>query len=527
MGTKSFLGLWVGLFSLIALIFFGLTIVDEDTYRTVLKTSGLFAVVLGIVGISIAGYLAGRDYGSYTGWERYTHGAGMFYNREPFRKDRPTYSVEGPTRRVNWEESFIGRTGMMRKLLMPTDGSEPTWTPPMGVEALPEPLKSYYQDNPESYDWTFKNFEAVLQQIGDWEKYKTRYALADAWSASMASTFENPMGEPKHGTLFPPDPEGPPEEWDFRDIRRQEPLKFKSPQHASDLIKKIAHTFGATLVGITKLNPDWCYQGYLRGVGPGPYEVPAHWEYAIVVVTPHEWDSMYANPTYGSSYDAYSRERIIGGRLEAFIHELGYPARAHVPPSDYDLMMPPIAVDAGLGEQSRKGLLITPELGSNARLACVTTNIPMEVDQPVEMGIQEFCKKCKICAERCPSAAISRAEEPGIELGYRRWRIKDNLCFNTWARVAQSHPRGCRICLAVCPYTRKNNWLHAVSRYLDPRDPTGIVSSTLLWMQKKFFAYPKARDYLPPPRGKNATYHEPPDWLQTEKWFDMDNVSKK
>ena len=21
--------------------------------------------------------------------------------------------------------------------------------------------------------------------------------------------------------------------------------------------------------------------------------------------------------------------------------------------------------------------------------------------------------------------------------------------------------------------------------------------------------------------GKNATYHEPPDWLQTEKWFDI------
>jgi reductive dehalogenase len=232
---------------------------------------------------------------------------------------------------------------------------------------------------------------------------------------------------------------------------------------------------------------------------------------------------MYANPTYGSSYDAYSRQRIIGARLETFLHELGYPARAHVPPNAYDLVTPPIAIDAGLGEQGRKGLLITPELGSNARLACVTTNLPMEVDKPIDIGVQDFCRKCKICAERCPSGAISHKDEPGVEFGYRRWRIKDDLCFRTWASVAQSHPRGCRICLAVCPYTRKNNWIHAASRYVDPRDPTGIVSSSLLWMQKAFFQYPKARDFLPPPEGRNATYHAPPDWLQSEKWFDVES----
>jgi hypothetical protein len=76
--------------------------------------------------------------------------------------------------------------------------------------------------------------------------------------------------------------------------------------------------------------------------------------------------------------------------------------------------------------------------------------------------------------------------------------------------------------LAVCPYSRKNNWLHTLSKEIDPRDPTGMVSSMLLWMQKAFFKYPHARDFMPPPEGKNATYHTPPDWLVTEKWFDVE-----
>jgi hypothetical protein len=43
-------------------------------------------------------------------------------------------------------------------------------------------------------------------------------------------------------------------------------------------------------------------------------------------------------------------------------------------------------------------------------------------------------------------------------------------------------------------------------------------------MQKVFFKYPEARDFLPPPKGKNATYHQPPDWLITEEWFDVDKT---
>jgi reductive dehalogenase len=476
------------------------------------------------MGIAVAGYLTGKSYDSYTGWERYTHGKGMFYNREPFRKDHPTYEVNENAQRLNWEDSLFNRLVTLKMLVHPADGGEPKWVPPMGVDKLPEPLRSYFKDHEQAYQLSLKAFELIGQQKANWDKFKIQFALADAWSNAVASSFEDHEGEFLFDRLYPPEPQGPPEVWDFRGIRRSEPLRFKSPAHASALIKKITHSFGATLVGVTKLNPDWCYQGFLRGVGFGKYDVPAHWEYAIVFATPHEWDQMYANPTYGTSYDAYFRQRGIAGKLETFLHELGYPARCQVPPVMYDVVMPPVAIDAGLGEQGRKGLLITPELGSNARLACVTTNVAMEVDKPVDLGIQDFCSKCKICAERCPGGCISHRDKPDVVRGYRRWEIKHELCFHMWASVATSHVRGCRVCLAVCPYTRKNNWVHSVSRYVDPRDPTGIAASLLIWAQKALFKYPEAREFLPPPAGSNATYHEPPDWLQTEKWFDVEKT---
>ncbi len=62
---------------------------DDATYRAILKTGGLLGAIAGLNAISVAGYFSGRDYGSYTGWERYTHGAGMFFNREPFRRINP------------------------------------------------------------------------------------------------------------------------------------------------------------------------------------------------------------------------------------------------------------------------------------------------------------------------------------------------------------------------------------------------------------------------------------------------------
>ena len=98
---------------------------DDSVSRSMLKGVGAISAILGVVGISIAGYLGGKSYDSYTGWERYTHGAAMFFNRKSFQKDKPTYGVTNNTRRVNWEENINPRLMTLMHLMMPPDGSPP------------------------------------------------------------------------------------------------------------------------------------------------------------------------------------------------------------------------------------------------------------------------------------------------------------------------------------------------------------------------------------------------------------------
>jgi reductive dehalogenase len=193
--------------------------------------------------------------------------------------------------------------------------------------------------------------------------------------------------------------------------------------------------------------------------------------------------------------------------------------------TSYDLIVPPLAVEAGLGEVSRPGYCVTPELGSNCRTAVITTNLPMATDKPIKFGVEEFCNKCKLCAESCPSGAISMDDSPkGMVIrGYEHWYINNGACYNYWRE--SMGPMGCRLCVAVCPYSRKDNWMHAVAREVDTRDPTGVASTGLLWLQKNFFYYPEAEEYLRPPDGHFASYRPEPYYLHAERYLDIDIVS--
>ncbi len=482
--------------------------------RSFIKTLGLAGGVVTLGGAAGAGLAAGKNKDSHTGYGRTAYGEDQFFNRAPFTVDKPTYEKVGAPRRISYIENLFRRNGELYRLMFPRSKETEAWSLEKGIDALPDLLKDYYTEHPDALDEFMKMMEKGKEQRNNWDEYRNKYLLADAWSTAHASPIRGLRS-------FPPQPDDSPEISDFHGVSDFK-LPFKSKSLASELMKKISYSFGASLVGMAEIKEEWVYQGYLRGVGKTDFDVPKHWKYAIVIAVPHEWDSLYANPTYGTSYDAYSKLRFIAGKLEVFIKELGYAARSHIPPTSYEIAMPPVAIDAGLGEQGRHGVLITPELGSNTRLAAVTTNMPLEPDKPIDIGIKDFCNKCKICAEECPGGAISFNDNPEKEIrGYKRWYINQDKCFTIWNSVATSHSRGCRVCLAVCPYSRKNNWIHTLAREIDPRDPTGLFSSALLGMQKKFFEYPGGQEYLPPPDGNNRTFNDAPEWLKTEHWFDI------
>ena len=485
--------------------------------RDFFKVGAVAGVGLQVAGIAGAGYAAGQSYESYTSWRDFEGNQQM--NHKAWEINGPAYKKVGKTSRPNKATDYVfGRNVSFGKALK--DG----WRPDQGVEKLGEPLASFYKSHPEDLKNDIERFTKILpKRKKDTEKYHNYFALAHAYSTGWGDIF----------TSYPPEPTKPPEESDYELVKYGgsgrpnivkkigDPMPFKSKDHAAKLIKKIAHLYGATVVGITKLNPDWVWDRDVRGGEKGRFEVPKHWEYAIVVGVPHEWDMVLSNPAHGTSYDGYNRARNCAGRLTAFIRGLGYPARSHHPPAMYDLILPPVSVDAGLGELGRHGFVITPETGANIRTACVTTNVPMTTDKPIEFGVKNFCRTCKVCAQLCPSGSISLADtDEGMELrGYEHWHINTNSCFNYWLKAMG--PLGCRLCLASCPFSRKGNYAHKLSKFVDRSDPTGLAAGVLTWMQKLMFKAPAAQEYLPPPDGRFASYREAPVWLKTGEWFDM------
>jgi len=510
--------------------------------RDFLKIGGLVGIASQGIAISALGYQQGKSFDTYTGWEDYEGGT-QFFDRKPFE-----LSIEelyqkylpkiGQTQRPN---PATDMPPARAERIMKAIAAKPDWKPEDGRAALelgPD-LDAYYEAYlARGQDRFATDLEVQMVNVPAWvanhEKYDDHFALALAYFGAWEATTGMNTAE---GSI-PANISEPPEVSDYQyyshnvtvDLRevnkaraeRNTMLKFKSPDHAAKLIKRVAHLYGASVVGITTMNPDFIYS-MIRGIPPGPEPapVPQHWKFAIVLGVPHEWDQLVSNPQYGDSLDAYSRVRYAGWKMADFLKRLGYASRWHCPPLDYDLIATPFAVQAGLGEWSRMACVVCPETGGNVRLAVVTTELEMTIDHPVDFGVTDFCKKCKICAELCPSGAISFNDTPDgmVSRGLQHWDIDNSKCFGFW--MESMGPLGCRLCIAACPFSRKNNWVHGIARVADPLDKTGIVNSSLIWLQKALFDAPEAKAYKRPPDGCFASYRPAPDWLNVETWFDV------
>ncbi len=493
--------------------------------RNMLKLGGGLAAA-SVVASAVTGFKTGRSGDAYTGYGRTAEGEDMFFNREPFRTDvAPAMSdVVGEVRRAEWWEYFDGKHGFIGQII-----ADKTWNPSMGVDAIPGPVGDHYRANPHDYEYLVKSLENAVKGREYWNKTgHKQFAIAGAYTAGYMFAFAN-----RNGSTIPEDPgdvykqtgiEQPPEEWDFRHVSPNK-MEFKSPAHASKLIKRVAHLYGASVVGICKFDPTFLMKDTMRGMKDGGRgygdKVPEHWKSMIVFGAPMYWDSTYSAIGYSTSFDGYFRARIMAGLMENFIQALGYPARAECPPYNYEIMMTPYTILAGLAEYGRSGLAMIPEFGCNFRPSGVITSIEFEYDKPIDLGMAKFCKKCKICAETCPSGSISFDDEPQtVVRGYRRWKLDDESCFNQWVSGTTIDGLGCRVCVAVCPYTRKNTWIHKISRELEARDPTGLVATGLLAMQENFFKYPAGEEFRAPWQGgREAVYHDPPWWERSEDFF--------
>jgi reductive dehalogenase len=286
-------------------------------------------------------------------------------------------------------------------------------------------------------------------------------------------------------------------------------------------IKALACHLGADEVRVGPLNPAWVYshrgtppffadyqpnlphfggmpEGYNGCCWGDPIEL-SH-KYAISMAFGQDLGLLRTGGTPLSDLEvgrAYSFSALVAAQVAAYIRALGWPARAHHVRS-YGVALVPVAVDAGLGELGRCGYLINRRLGANLRLACVTTDLPLAVDRPVDMGIQDFCRKCLKCATTCPPKAIPSGD-PVVVRGVRKWKINPEQCLLYWGYLGS----GCTICQTVCPWSKPPTWPHRIVSRIAISLP--FARRLLVWADDLVYG----RDFIARPhRGRFRLWRE-------------------
>jgi reductive dehalogenase len=192
--------------------------------------------------------------------------------------------------------------------------------------------------------------------------------------------------------------------------------------------------------------------------------VPASMNRVVVLGFEEDYHAIANSPgSLGSAAtgNGYSRMANTAFFLAEFIRALGYRA---LPAGNGVGLSVPMAVDAGLGQQGRMGVLVTPKYGPRVRLAKVITDMPMSTDAPINFGVTEFCERCMLCAANCPSGTVtsgprtwagpSRSNNPGAF----KWYAELEYCYDY-------NGFGCSTCKRVCPFNKPNNsWLHKMTR---------------------------------------------------------------
>lgn len=235
-------------------------------------------------------------------------------------------------------------------------------------------------------------------------------------------------------------------------------IDLGSPAQAAKEIKQVASAFGAGMVGITHYDERWEYAtkySDMSGTEREP-EIPSSLKHVIVVAQPmdYQWIKTVPSALSGAATGlGYSHDALVVLSVTQYIRNLGYQAIGSM--NDSSLAIP-YAIQAGLGEYGRNGLLITPKFGPRIRLGKIYTDLPLAEDQPIEFGVKNFCQICRRCTEACPVKAIS-AEAPSSARynqsnikGVKKWSVDGEKCFSFWANQNSD----CSICIRVCPYNK-------------------------------------------------------------------------
>ena len=345
--------------------------------------------------------------------------------------ERPTYEIVGPIERYDQRDHAIAR-----EQLVPGSSQ----------------YEEYYSRHPEHKEWDDGNRQILtdtierLREIDPVNQQLYRSAAYGRYVLGLRSIVE--------GTdELPPALSGLPSRVDV------------DPMEMAKKIKAYGLHLGAAKVRITKLKREWVVTNgapeYRRELFGEPVEL--NYENVICMAFPQDPRMIKCGIGIANRLEAarkYAYSSLVSTIIAHFIRCTGWQARA-LPPSNSPYLVVPTFIDAGIGEQGRCGFVVTKEFGNNFRPGAVATDMPLALDKPVDFGIQDFCDKCLLCAEHCPSGAIPSGVKEVVR-GVRRWAIDADKCRRYWNKLGGS----CSICQAVCPWNHSNNLVHDTIRQL-------------------------------------------------------------
>ena len=325
----------------------------------------------------------------------------------------------------------------------------------------------------EAENVTYKNLVEGRGRVPD--QTRLDYALmAASWTYAQSDgvtyRWDGPSGMVRGSGL------GNMEPWDPADIDMNWEDATRAVKHASLF-------FGASLAGVAELNPLWMYSDHFAPqrndrertipvLAEGErlektdeaWYIPRSLNRVIALAFEEDYYAISTSPgrlASAATGNGYSRMAVTASTLAEFIRGLGYRA---LPAGNGVGLSITMAIDAGLGEVGRLGLLVTPKYGPRVRLAKVITDMPLMPDAPIRFGVTEFCESCMLCAVECPSRSItegpqtwkgrSQANNPGVY----KWYVTPEGCYDF-------NGFSCSNCKRVCPFTKPNNsWLHRLIR---------------------------------------------------------------
>jgi reductive dehalogenase len=237
---------------------------------------------------------------------------------------------------------------------------------------------------------------------------------------------------------------------------------LEATSEPASALGELCLSLGAVAAGCTRLDPEYIYTHKGRFDQDYGHEVLLDHQSVVVFLVEMDFDEMQRAPgaeAIRESARQYYEAARIAKSVEAVLRARGAEAKAHYD-AHYDLILPPLAVNAGLGELGRNNILIADRFGSRVRIGAVTTSLRLAGAEPIDLGADHFCEVCRKCARTCPSHALSEGGKQEVA-GVLKWPTNVERCYGFWRALGTD----CGICMAVCPFSHRDNWFHNTVRW--------------------------------------------------------------